>query len=110
MHIHIFEKRPFENSFEPSAFTKKNPCETCSKKFHPNGMKRHIKEKHSTKQKFKCPDCSRSFSRAEHMRSHGNRCRSKVENAELLVVEAENEQQLNDELWCIEIDEYNLSR
>lgn len=70
-------------------------------------MKRHIKERHLNKGKFECPDCNGNFSRAEHLRNHRKRCLKKEVKAEneFLVVEAENEEQLNNELWCIEIDE-----
>lgn len=67
-----------------------------------NEIKKHLTEIPISKRE--CPDCSRCFSRAEHLRSHRNRCRSEVENAELLVVEVENKHQLNDELWRIEFE------
>ena len=54
-------------------------CSHCNKKFHSyNGMRIHVKKKHSKKEKPKCEKCHDTFHNDHMLQKHVNSCDGKI--------------------------------
>lgn len=101
----FWKKDTFKNHFQQVHLKLKEMCSLCGIFFHPLALNRHKKLACiiAPKMEFQCEFCSKNFTRKEHMDSHINRMHKKTEEREMIVFVAENESELNNDLWCIEM-------
>lgn len=97
----FYKKDHIKNHFEQVHLKKKKSCKVCKKKFHPLALKRHQQEKcGENKNRFECNICLKTFLRKEHHKTHTQKFHEAMDST--LIIEATEESQLNNELWCIE--------
>lgn len=93
------KKDHIKTHFEQVHLKKKAKCRKCNKLFHPLALKRHQNEKCSDEKKKKsivCDVCKKQFSRWSHLKKH----QETIHKHWASTIEASNEDDLNNELWC----------
>lgn len=98
----VFNKKDhIKTHFEQVHLKKKKMCITCKQKFHPLGLKRHQRENcMGSIKKIECTICGKMFTREEHRKKHKEQFHQQIDL--IWIVEANNEAELHNDLWCIE--------